>query len=125
MVRTLRIIWDYPYLKVPYYNDSGTFRVECYNDNKERIKDMPLPNLITKGHNVRAIVKCGGVWFAGGKFGTIWELVQIKTTPKDSITEYAFQEEDDDADVEEDNTTTTVPETTSNYVLDSEDEDDL
>ena len=65
---------------------------------------------------VKGIVKLNGIWFAGGKFGMNWELVQLKFTPRSAITSYSFVDDDDDEDEEEKG---------QNYVLDSEDEGDL
>jgi hypothetical protein len=33
--------------------------------------------LIQKGTNVASLIQCGGIWFANGKFGVTWKLVQV------------------------------------------------
>jgi hypothetical protein len=36
--------------------------------------------------NVMCIIQCGGVWFAGGKFGVTWKLLQaVVQKPRDTI----------------------------------------
>lgn len=42
-------------------------------------------DLITKGGHVACIIKCGGIWFANGKFGVTWKLVQAVVKPKATI----------------------------------------
>ena len=45
--------------------------------------DGPGPmDLISKGSNVACILVCGGLWFANGKFGCTWKLVQAIVKPK-------------------------------------------
>jgi hypothetical protein len=48
--------------------------------------DGPGPmDLISKGTNIACILKCGGLWFANGKFGCTWKLVQAIVKPRASI----------------------------------------
>ena len=42
-------------------------------------------DLIPKGVNIVAIVQCGGLWFANGKFGCTWRLFQAVVQPKPSM----------------------------------------
>ena len=42
-------------------------------------------DLITKGSNVACVLKCGGLWFANGKFGCTWKLMQAIVKPKASM----------------------------------------
>lgn len=45
--------------------------------------DGPGPmDLISKGSNVACVLVCGGLWFANGKFGCTWKLVQAIVKPK-------------------------------------------
>ena len=39
-------------------------------------------DFILKGSQVAVGVQCGGIWFAGGKFGVTWNLVQAIIKPK-------------------------------------------
>jgi hypothetical protein len=42
-------------------------------------------DFILKGSQVAVGVQCGGIWFAGGKFGVTWNLVQAIIKPKMSF----------------------------------------
>ena len=42
-------------------------------------------DLVPKLTNVAMIIQSGGVWFANGKFGTTWKLVQAKVKPRASL----------------------------------------
>ena len=109
-------------VKVPHYDNE--FRVQVYDDAKERLSS-DLNTVITKGQMVRAIVKLVGIWFAGGKFGITWELCQLKTTPRTQITGYAFEDEDEDNEENNevmDDVEGGVPSGGGEYVLDSEDD---
>jgi hypothetical protein len=37
--------------------------------------DSPL-EILVKGAKIQTIIQCGGLWFANGKFGMTWKLVQ-------------------------------------------------
>ena len=107
--------------KLHYSNDK--FRVLCFDQDKQPV-NPDLNALITKGQSVRAIVQLVGLWFAGSKFGISYEVKQLKMNPSSTISTYAFAEDSD----EEETTAVEVEEpstTENNYVLDSEDEDDL
>lgn len=108
-------------LKVPNYNNS--FKVQCFDETKTKL-EPEMDTLVTKGHSVSTIVKLSGIWFAGGKFGVSWELVQMKLTPKTAIQEYAFQDEsdnDDDEVVEADDVELNNDDE-QNYVVDSDED---
>ena len=46
---------------------------------------MVPSELITKGANVAVVLRCGGIWFANGKFGVTWRLVQAVVKPRDNM----------------------------------------
>ena len=66
-------------VKLPFYD--GKFEFELYDNQGEPIfnskltENSPL-DLIPKASNVAVVVQCGGLWFANGKFGVTWRLVQ-------------------------------------------------
>ena len=76
-------------IKVPFYDDA--FKVEIYNLDQEMIfpnpdrPDLTPVELIQKTQNVALVIQSGGIWFANGKFGTTWRLVQAVVQPKASI----------------------------------------
>lgn len=74
-----------------------SFRVDCYDSEPPNTKlDADLPFLLQKGKTVEGVIKLGGIWFAGGKFGVTWELIQIRVSPHNQINEYSFKDESDD-----------------------------
>ena len=76
-------------VKLQYYDK--VFKMELYDTDRQRIFPsndnsgvMPM-NLIDKGQNIAAVIQCGGIWFANGKFGTTWKLVQAVVQPRASL----------------------------------------
>lgn len=41
--------------------------------------------LIPKATNVAVVMRCGGLWFANGKFGCTWRLVQAVVKPRPTL----------------------------------------
>ena len=41
--------------------------------------------IIPKASNVALVIRCGGLWFANGKFGCTWRLLQGVVKPKKSM----------------------------------------
>jgi hypothetical protein len=79
-----------PTLKVKLPCWEGKFNCEIYDPQgtmlypDENTCSSPL-ELIPKGVNIVAIVQCGGLWFANGKFGCTWRLFQSVVQPKPSM----------------------------------------
>tara|TARA_B100001094_G_scaffold301157_1_gene327212 strand:- start:93 stop:986 length:894 start_codon:yes stop_codon:yes gene_type:complete len=76
-------------VKLQYYDQ--VFKMELYDTERNRIFPnvenpgiLPM-NLIDKGQNIAAVIQCGGIWFANGKFGTTWKLVQAVVEPRASL----------------------------------------
>ena len=117
-------------VKIPFWENK--FNCEVYDTesrmlfpNEDTPNTTPL-ELISKASNISALIQCGGFWFANGKFGVTWKLVQCVVKPKPSLkgkclislssevkkeieksnggsSSQALQiEDDDDDDVEED-----------------------
>lgn len=78
-------------LGVPFRD--GAFACDVFDDNKQPVD---INTIETKGAHVTAIVQCTGIWFAGGKFGASWRIVQMKVVPnKTAFVGYAFRDDDD------------------------------
>ena len=79
-----------PTLKVKFPCWEGKFNCEIYDPQgtmlypDESSGSSPL-ELIPKGVNIVAIVQCGGLWFANGKFGCTWRLFQAVVQPKPTM----------------------------------------
>ena len=72
-------------IKIPFWD--GKFNTEVYDMNMEALfpcddESVTPVSLIQSGSNVAVIIQNGGVWFAGGKFGTTWKLVQCVVKPE-------------------------------------------
>lgn len=68
-------------IKIPLWE--GSFRCEVYDEDFQKLfpsTENPTTTpieLIQKGTNVAALIQCGGIWFANGKFGVTWKLIQV------------------------------------------------
>ena len=97
-------------VKLPYWD--GRFTVELYDMNK---KPMYLPpkkdstevpsrspvDLLPKGAHLNGIIQCNGMWFAGGKFGVTWKLLQACTVLPTRLVGGGTCHVEDDSDDEE------------------------
>jgi len=77
----------------------GVFTCQVY-DAKQNLID--LKSVQTKGARVSALIQFSGLWFAGGKFGASWRVVQLLVKPNERISGFAFKEDVDDKVVEDD-----------------------
>jgi len=79
-----------PSLDIKLENYDG-FNCELYDVNGEMLfPDKTNPEvtpltLIPKLTNIACVVQCGGLWFAGGKFGVTWKLFQGVVQPRPSL----------------------------------------
>jgi len=73
-------------IKLDYWENE--FKCEIYDMDQKLL--FPVENvapidLIPKATNVAVVLRCGGVWFAGGKFGCTWKLEQAVVKPRASL----------------------------------------
>lgn len=80
-------------VKVPFKDDRFTCGV--YDSKKNKIEDN-IGDLLSKGCRVQCLIQCVGLWFAGGKYGCSWKIVQVKVNPSKTITGYSFIDDSDD-----------------------------
>ena len=85
-------------LKVPFWE--GRYNVEIYNMSRQPLYLPPkygkgpegnkAPNqdststpleFVPKASHVKGLIRCNGMWFAGGKCGVTFQLVQIQVRP--------------------------------------------
>jgi hypothetical protein len=59
----------------------------------------PHVGIFKKGTQVKAVLRCKGIWITNGNFGCGWEAEQIRIKPQPTFDDYAFL---DDSDQEED-----------------------
>jgi hypothetical protein len=102
---------------------------KCYNGNSDVKNDelnvndreeenyVTLETLLKKKSKVKMLLRCNGIWFAGGKFGCTWRAEQIMITPTAGFDDCAFLEDSDEEDVSENVTKL-------DHFIDSEDDED-
>ena len=73
-------------LKLPYWDEKFT-QTELYDvkrnllfDPKGQWEKTPVDLVPSKSH-MKGLMQCTGVWFAGGRFGVTWSLVQAQVRP--------------------------------------------
>ena len=76
-------------IKVPFWQGKWE-GVEIYDADRNRMFPCDDPNvspmdIITKLSHVKAMIQCGGIWFANGKFGITWRFVQCMIRPRVSM----------------------------------------
>jgi len=81
-----------PNLKAKLRKINNEFETKFYDLNGNPYKNIPVEELLVKGVQVTAIIECGGVWFAGSKFGLTWRAKQIAIHKlPERITDFAFK----------------------------------
>ena len=116
-------------VKIPYWDDA--FTCEIYDDKSQCIfpnpeSDVGPMELIQKGSQAALVMRCGGLWFANGKFGTTWKLEQAVVKPKFSLKgrcHIQLSEEDREKLDNESNTVTSDSEDTSVQIAEDTDEE--
>lgn len=73
-------------IKLPYVN--GEYKFEMYDKNNQKIDPKSIQ---TKGGRVVAIIKCNGIWLAGGKFGMSWKAEQVQIIPPNKISGFCIR----------------------------------
>jgi hypothetical protein len=102
-----------PNMKVKLPKKNGEWDTKFYDLKGTPYKGVPVEDLIVKGTQITAIIECGGVWFAGSKFGLTWRAKQIAIHKlPEKMNDFAFkglgsapapapQEEDEEDEKEE------------------------
>ena len=75
-------------------NQDGTFVPQVFTTDRQPFELHKLE----KGQYVTAIVHIANIWFVGTKFGVTIRLQQLRVTPSEKLTEYAFVDEDDEVE---------------------------
>jgi hypothetical protein len=82
-------------IKIPVWE--GVWRAEIYDEDGNKLFPNPENPCVTpldflqKGTNLAVLIHCGGLWFANGKFGMTWKLIQaVVQKPKGSLTGQCF-----------------------------------
>ena len=73
-------------IKLDYWEDE--FKCEIYDMDQKLLfpgENVSPMDLIPKATNVAVVLRCGGVWSVGGKFGCTWKLEQAVVKPRASL----------------------------------------
>ena len=82
--------------KLPCRNGRFMFEVFDFNRNPIDLNIVPLADVLVKGAKIRALIQCSGLWFASGRFGCTWNIVQLRVKVPARLQEYAFLPDSDD-----------------------------
>jgi hypothetical protein len=82
-------------VKIPMWE--GVWKCEVYDEDGDKLfpsitnpTTTPI-ELIQKGTQVLSLIQCGGIWFANGKFGVTWKLLQVVVQkPRASLSGQCF-----------------------------------
>jgi len=101
--KTKKIIGKYPptmKVKIPYDSKNDVFAFECHDMEGEPLDFKSIVDVI-KGAKTRLIIELSGIWFAGGKYGCTWKVINgmFQTTSKREIPQF-LPDSDDDLDDE-------------------------
>jgi len=118
--------------KLPYWEGKYAFPVFDFNRNPIDLTVTPLNELLVKGAKIRALIQCGVVWFANGKYGVSWNIVQLRVRTPARLSAYSFLDDSDDEDIGSGNeqasgsteTPATPAPTQGTTVVDSDSSDD-
>jgi hypothetical protein len=100
-----------PNIKVKLPKRNGEWDTKFYDLKGSPYKGVPVEELIVKGTQITAIIECGGVWFAGSKFGLTWRAKQVAIHKlPERMSDFAFkgldtapvEEDEDDSKVDDD-----------------------
>ena len=72
-------------VKIPCYD--GVWKSNIFNLEHQKVfpaNDATLTpmDFIHKGDQIATVIQCGGIWYANGKFGVTWRLLQAVAQPK-------------------------------------------
>ncbi len=79
-----------PTQKIKMRKNGDSFDATLYEPSGKKINESAI-DVLVKGVSVTVLVECGGLWFAGGKFGVTWRAKQIviHNTPE-RLGDFAF-----------------------------------
>ena len=119
-----------PVLRVKLPQWEGRWKSEIYDEDGVKLfpddsnSEVTPLDFIRKGSQIATIIQCGGLWFANGKFGITWKLVQAAVQkPKPAITGTCFIRLNK-ADKEKISSQVIVEERTDNTEVNDSDDDE-
>ena len=86
-----------PVLRIKLPTWEGVWKSEIYDEDGNALFPDPKRQNVTpldflhKGIQLSALIQCGGIWFANGKFGVTWKLVQaVVQKPRETLSGKCF-----------------------------------
>ena len=78
-------------VKIPFFK--GKLQCKIYDENRNKI-ETDLRDVIKSGCEIRATLKCNGLWFSNGKFGCTWNATRLIIKKSIDFSQYAFIDSD-------------------------------
>lgn len=116
-------------VKIPYWENE--WKIELYDVDQNQIwpsTEVAAPmELVPKLSRVAAVIQCGGIWFANGKFGVTWKLFQAVVKPPTSLRgkcHIAVKNDEEDDDGESSGPSNSASATTASMVVQDDSDDE-
>jgi hypothetical protein len=117
-----------PTIKMKLPRRKGEFTPVLFDEKNLKdpvdLTSVDICEYVGKGTEASTLITTSQIWFAGGKFGCSWSVLQARVKPSKRFTNVCMIEESDDED-EADNTTTTADTVTASGEDNDDDEDEL
>ena len=85
-------------MKLPVINGNATCKI--FDFSKNELDSSTFEDLFKKGSTIKAILRCNGIWIAGGKYGCSWAIVQVMVDAVKNVDNYSFLDDNDEDDNE-------------------------
>lgn len=61
-------------------DSKGNFESVIFDENKDKIiiNEKSLEDVLCKGKIFKTIIECNKIWYYNGRFGTTWNIKQLK-----------------------------------------------
>jgi hypothetical protein len=71
---------------------NGNFESFIFNEKKEKVQidEKNISDILPKGKTFKSIIECVKIWYFNGKVGSIWRVVQLKFSERESISSHDF-----------------------------------
>ena len=115
-------------VKVPCYD--GVWKSNIFNLDHQKIfpsnESLATPmDFIHKGDQIATVIQCGGIWYANGKFGVTWRLLQAVAQPKiDTNSVCQIELDDTDKDKIQNSTTSNDDEEEEDIIVEDDEEEE-
>jgi len=81
-----------PTMKAKLRKLNGEFEAKFYDIKGAAYKGVPIEDLLAKNAQITCLLECGGVWFAGSKFGLTFRVKQVVVHKlPERLGDFAFQ----------------------------------